>query len=943
MRNPKAIECRLRYLFMVTMMLLALPFPAVASAFPDFSFRTVTAFDGLSSNIVNTIYKDKRGFVWLGTQTGLDRFDGISVANFPALAGQTVLALAETDSVNLMVGTDKGLFRFNRKREAVESIPLSGQVLRVNGLKFDASRNSLFAATDCGLFILREGNLRRVLFGNNAFSSDNQLTGIAKGDEEAVFWLTSQESLIKYDADSGKSDIYRSCPSGNGTDVSQFSCLAPAGNRIFLGTRNEGIFCFDKEKKAFVRLENMPCGDVKQLKVEGKDTLYVGSNGDGIQVFKLSTGKKIASLLHTSHEDGICSSAVYTFLKEGNLFFVGTYMGGFCYTPVRDNLFSVYSQENLFRSCGLNVRAFYVDEERKVKIIGTRDGLYYVSEKENRLLRYTQKNSILRSDIILFVSPFGDDYLVGTYRGGLYVLSSDSGELTFFGEDIRFRQESFSTVATERDGKVWIGSSAGIYECDVRTRKYKLYNNQNSSLTNNSIYSVLADSEGRIWIGAGGALFMFDRRKGTFETDLFPEKILPFTKSVRYIYEDKERNLWFCDDKEGVVKADARFTHFAHYTSDDFLPNNSVMSIVESADGKGLWFATQSGLLYRDKKDESGKCFSLYDGMPGYVFNYAVQVLSDGSVWWGNERGLVSYRSPAGTERTDSRIVCPPTITALFVAGKQQKAGSTLTPYSAPFTEEITLSRSENNIALTFSALNYAERNAMLYEYRLEGYDKKWKTLSRGNQVAYTELHMGSYVLKLRSSSAPEAVCTLKITVSPDYVFILRIAGVLLLCLLVFMLFYKGNFRKLLPRTAVSESASSSGSNKAPDMPKEKYQKSRIDVSTGSDIEKKLRSCMESDRLYLNPDLKLQDVASAIGFNASDVSQTLNVFMHTNFTDFVNQYRVEMFISRMKKEGASKYTLASLSEECGFSSRTSFFRSFRKLKGMSPSEYIKQL
>ena len=129
--------------------------------------------------------------------------------------------------------------------------------------------------------------------------------------------------------------------------------------------------------------------------------------------------------------------------------------------------------------------------------------------------------------------------------------------------------------------------------------------------------------------GAGGALFMYNRQIGVFETDLFPEKILPYTKSVRYIYEDREHNLWFCDDKEGIVKADAGFTRFEHYTVDDFLPNNSVMSVAESPDGKGLWFATQDGLLYLDKETGARRIFSVYDGLPGYVFNYAVQVTSD--------------------------------------------------------------------------------------------------------------------------------------------------------------------------------------------------------------------------------------------------------------------------------------------------------------------------
>ena len=123
---------------------------------------------------------------------------------------------------------------------------------------------------------------------------------------------------------------------------------------------------------------------------------------------------------------------------------------------------------------------------------------------------------------------------------------------------------------------------------------------------------------------------------------------------------------------------------------------------------------------------------------------------------------------------------------------------------------------------------------------------------------------------------------------------------------------------------------------------KEKYQKSRVDEEEVSRIKQRLTECMNKDKMYLNPDLKLQDVANTIGCNAGDLSQVLNLYLNINFTDYINHFRVDEFIIRVQDISASKYTLAFLSEQCGFSSRTSFFRSFKKLKGKSPAEYIKE-
>ncbi len=920
-----------------TMIGLSLSYAANTTNFKKFSFHTVTTLDGLSSNIINAIYKDKRGFVWLGTQTGLDRFDGVSVVTYPQFSGHTVLALAETDSLNLWVGTDRGLFRFDRKKEQVEQILLGGRLVRVNALYYDKSQKSLLVITDHGLFIYSGENIRQVLFGANAFSLDNQLTGVSKGDGTEC-WLTSLGSLIRYDLSTGKKEIYAMEVRNRVSDATRFSCLALGDDKIYIGTKNAGIFCFDRRTQTFSNFEGMRSGDVKKLMVEGKNTLYVGCNGNGIQVFNLSTGEKVGSMLYSTQADGICSSAVYTFLKEKDLFFVGTYMGGLSYTPVRENLFSVYEWKDMFHSSGLNVRTFYVDEVKRNKVIGTRDGLYFLSETEDRLMYYTQQNSILHSDIILHVTPWGEDYLVGTYQGGLYVLSSDSGELSFFGEEDCFKQESFGTFAMDKKGHLWIGSSSGLYQYNLQSKRYKKFDSTNSTLLHASVFTVFVDSSTRVWVGAVGALYLYDEESGVFETDLFPNEFLPYTQSIRYIYEDKEHNLWFCDDKEGVLKADASFTSFQHYTTADFLPNNSVMSIVDHPQGEGLWFATQGGLLYVNRDATSWKNFALYDGLPSYVFNNAMQVTSDSTLWWGNERGLISYHiSKQGDAAVPS--LCPPAITSIIVAGELQKTGSALVPYAPSYTEMITLPHSGSNIALTFSALNYAEKNAMLYEYCLEGYDGQWKTLRGKNSVAYTDLPVGNYVFKVRSSSEPDAVCTLNIVVQSGYRAFIIVGCMLVGCVLgAWFLYKKGVFVKFFSHKMEIDVLAKSETYESQ---KEKYLKSKIDEKEAAEIEKKLRECMDKERLYLNPDLKLPDMAAAINRTPVEVSQTLNMFMNTNFTDFVNGYRVKMFLERVKREDMAKFTLVSLSEECGFSSRTSFFRSFRKFMGVSPAEYLK--
>lgn len=935
MKNAFYIEKNLWLykLYILLAVLAGLPASLMAKDFSVLSFRSITISEGLSNNIINTIYKDKRGFVWLGTQTGLDRFDGINVVSFPQFSGRTVFSVAETDSVYLWVGTDKGLLKFDRRNEVAEPVALDNKSLEVRTV-FADKKGRLLVGTTQGLFINKDTGFSKVLFDSNALSSTNFLTSIIQGKED-TFWITSQDGLVEYNRASNTSEVYKYSKGGRRNNY--FSCVALLEDKLYLGTAGSGMLSFDITKKSFSVYPDVGNDYIKSLVAIANDTIMVGTNGSGIKIMQASTGKELSTIEHLAGTDGICSNAIYSLLKEGDMLFVGTYMGGLSYTPRHGSVFSVYSYPDLFNSYNLNVRAFQVDKEGK-KVIGTRDGLYSISEKEKKIRRYTHKNSILRSDIILSVKPLDQNYLIGTYGGGLYLLHSDTGELSFFKPEDCFKQGSFNGYEKDKEGRLWISSSNGVYVYDHLTGEYEVFNSRNSSLSINSVFSLRADSKNRMWLGTSGAVFMYDMATGVFKSHVFPETILPYTKSVRYIYEDKKKNLWFCDDKEGVVRVDEHFTKFEHFTIDDFLPNNSVMSIMEDPMNGGLWFATQKGLLYLKEEENHHKIFSLYDGIPGYIFNAPVQITDDGTIWWGNERGLVYYNATKNKSETAIKEIQPPVVTAISVAGRPLHPGEELMPFSAPFVNEISLSASDNNISFTFSALNYAIENTDLYEYCLEGYDKEWKTLMKGNQVSYTELPVGNYIFKVRAASNPSAIKSVKVEVvrNASFVWVGVVLGIVACC--IFIYFYSGlleRYRKM--KEHINEKMEPSEGTR-----KEKYLKSKMEEKAAARIIEKLSECMETGKLYLNSDLKLQDVANAVECNTSELSQVLNVFMNISFTDFINQYRVDEFIKRIQDKSASKYTLASLSEQCGFSSRTSFFRSFKKLKGMSPAEFIKE-
>ncbi|MCD8261799.1 MAG: helix-turn-helix domain-containing protein [Bacteroides sp.] len=415
---------------------------------------------------------------------------------------------------------------------------------------------------------------------------------------------------------------------------------------------------------------------------------------------------------------------------------------------------------------------------------------------------------------------------------------------------------------------------------------------------------------------------------------LFPEDMAAVTRSVRFIYEDRQGDFWFCDEKEGVVKMDPTLTRFNHYTTQDFLPSNSVMGILEDEEG-GKWFSTQKGLLYYRDQEEY-KLFSLYDGIPGYVFNSPVQRGEDGSFWWGNEQGLVSYSS-GKTIGSSPKKRSGPVITTISVAGKTLVPGEdNLLPLSAIYLKKLTIPFSKNSFEINFSSLNYPVENSEIYEYMLEGYDAGWQKQMIRNRVSYTNIPAGRYIFRIRTGSVPEAITSLEIKIRNNRIWILLSCLIGLLCFMTVIFFYS----RLLSRYRKIKALARSGA--AEEESKEKYSRFRMEPRVADRIAKKLTSYMESEKPYLNPDLKLQDIAGAIGCSSVELSQLLNLYMECGFTDYINKYRTQEFIEKVQNKSAIKYTLTTLSEQCGFSSRTSFFRSFKKLTGKTPAEYIKE-
>ena len=389
--------------------------------------------------------------------------------------------------------------------------------------------------------------------------------------------------------------------------------------------------------------------------------------------------------------------------------------------------------------------------------------------------------------------------------------------------------------------------------------------------------------------------------------------------------EDSQSEMWVCTDN-GLYKIGMDLVVKEHFTVNDMLPDNQVFSIQEDSHGV-YWIATRKEIVRYNPSEKLHYTYQRQDGLNDMEFNNTVFVSNDSLIWWPNEGGLI-YTSATHIS-TEHHFVRKPTITSYSISEME---------YDFPYmdtSEGIILPSSENNLCFKFSNMDYALPYANIYEYKLEGYDKDWLRQTGINEVLYKNLPGGHYIFKLRVPNDAEQVQSVDVYVRKSYAFMVGILLVIVVIsfLVIYFCYRIWNLKKRMTNERmILRTAQEQGRGKKTILPEMKV----------SGILDSLLSYMEHDKPYLNAKLSISNVASKLNCTETELSQLLNSHMSVNFANFINVYRVNEIKNRLNQENLSKYTLKALSEQCGFSSKTTFYRVFKNVTGMTPLEYCKK-
>jgi signal transduction histidine kinase/ligand-binding sensor domain-containing protein len=757
-------------------LLLVLLAPAAVSAVADsVRFRSYGPEQGLSQISAGEILEDRQGFLWVGTQDGLNRFDGYGFRiyrhvadNLNSLSDNYVTALAEDSDGGIWVGTQNGLNRLDPAHDRIERFA-SGTSL---GMLRDGLIQALHAGSDGTLYVsTRRGGVQRFDGSTRQFEPVPALPPFVNR-QRLLHLHADGRLLLGNDADVWEIDPARSSAqrllAGVLPDSSSFIVATPRpGGGYALGAIDGGIYLVAADGRVEQHLSadgsraGLPDDAVRALLFDPGGRLWIGTV-QGLARLELDGSVSIwrhrAGDPHALPGDRV----VALHSDRRGLLWIGTWTGGLARFDPESERFRVTRQQGGPANLPANaVTAIAADSEGQLWLgMVDRGGVLQLAA-DGRLLRACssrpESSPRLASDDVtsLLVEPRGT--WVGYVRGGVDLLQGD-GSVRRFPTGLGARALPVSpsqALLLDREGTLWIGLLGGGLHALCATcedlRHWAVDAGGQSGPLGSSINDILEDRDGRLWfaIRRGGLSWYEPRtqRWGGLSSRSTGALALA-NDSVTTLLEDDRGILWIGSQGGGISRiergANGEPVAIKQYSEADGLASSMVGAILDGGDGQ-LWISTTRGLCRFAVQTENFAC--LGDRDPALAVDFFVGAAARdaaGGLHFGSSRGLVSIAEP-GKVRFESQPAAL-VLTELRIANRRVEAAALPQARAIEYAEQVQLGHDQDLVTLEFAALDLRRAATLRYRYRLLGRDDDWIDTDAGRRVAtYTGLPAGKY------------------------------------------------------------------------------------------------------------------------------------------------------------------------------------------------------
>lgn len=890
--------------------------------------ETTCRFD---DNRVNAIYRDSDGFVWVGTGSTVERVGGRHSLTYhfaekntgTAPAPFLVNALLETRKHEFWAATIQGVWRMNHANHQMERMFADEINFPVQALDKDDAGH-LYIATSNGLYIYDGKALRHIVMDEkNALSSRNLIMDMAVITPSEA-WLLTADGLVLCDSPSGALRPYRCLLPARGA----LRCLLKRADKLYIGTQLGEVIAFDLNRRTFSPFWTSGF-QVPVVALDAKDDLLgVATKGKGLFLLSLPDGQTLQNFAYNGEQgQGLLSNMLSSLLFLNDEIWCGTdYYQGLNLLKKKNTSFSRYEKGFLGRR-DVFVRSLL--KTARYTFIGTREGFYCVDERNGEIHLVNVSRSEggrLRSNLIFSFFDNGGEVWIGTCGGGLSVFNPDDGTFSDTPLTQACASNDIFMFLDDGEDRIWLAASDGLYSYDKRTGNIREYNASGSGMPGNIVYGICIDSKQRFWVGTDKGVALFDRNTGRCSSDGLPPLC---SEAVRTIYEGRDGTLFFCLLNNRLLVADGGLK--------DFRLMDSVECHTVMQDSLGFyWLGATAGLLRMDEDLDGYRLFGMEEGL-SVSSGAPIMKDKDGQLWVCATKGV--YTVVPRQEYTASVV----SITEMRVNGKPHADH-----YALCSDTLLVLEPDENTVTFQFFSLGYREPGQVRYQYMLEGKDSTWVDLSGEDKVSFFGLPSGQYKFRVREYMNRDSEDTVSFVVSARQSWLLYAAVSAVVLAVLAGVVYRFRRRSPaalavpveMPVQAVQPAQPSETEPEAMQPSVEGY--SKLSEAEAQAVITALKRYMDEQEPYLNVDLKQSDVAAAVGYPTYLLSAVFTHHLKMGYYDFVNSYRVERFKRSVAEGLHKKYTLVTLAEKCGFKSKASFFRAFKKFTGSTPSEYIQQ-
>jgi diguanylate cyclase (GGDEF)-like protein len=776
---------------------------------PEMLFAPLGNDEGLSPGAILAIAQDAQGFLWFGTEDGLDRFDGYQLRHYihrhddaGSLPNNWIAALARDASGRLWVGSDGGGLvwrddlhgQFRPPDTHSSEAPLDRN-LNIRALHVDRSGRLWIATRGAGIRMLDSAHNLSKEFrhepGNPNSLGDDSVFAFAE-DSSGKIWLGTGTGLDRLDPESGRIEQFSARLRGAGLPkeaAAKVNALYDDVRGVLWIGLDSGLVRFDAAAGVFTLLPHrdgdataLPDGRITALLEDDEQRLWVGTSA-GLALLDRRTDKFVVLRHDPTNRSSLPDSNITSLYQDrSGLLWIGTKSGGVASWNPRSWSFGHHRFGDAGTDSGTDsVTSFAVDGRGTLWVGSFGAGAASIDPITGAVKRYRRaaKSPLaLRDDTIMaIVTDDRNRAWLGTMDSGIERIDPERGEITHFDHQpdnpASLPAPGIMSLLRDTRGRIWVGTyGGGLAMIDPETDRVVRYahgHGESTALSGDRATALAEDRTGLIWIGTdGGGLNVLDPAAGLF-AHFMHDPADPASLSSNTVYAvhvDNKGSVWIGTRGGGLDRArGAPFGHdrlrFENLSESDGLPNSTVYGIESDASGK-LWVSTNRGLAAVQPADRSVRSFRRSHGLQGDEFNFGAHYRApDGKLYFGGANGYNAFL-PERLQINDR----PPPVVLTEVLKNNTRVSQT------PETlQQLDLGFRDAVVTFQFAALDFTGPAENRYAYRLDGFDSDWVYAGAGRQATYTNLSGGDYVFRVRAANSDgrwsETPLALRVRVAP--------------------------------------------------------------------------------------------------------------------------------------------------------------------------------